>query len=70
VVQLLTLWLFSQQQIDVPVYDNMIYLTVGVIIFLLTDAMFYAQIDRDKYRRIFAVFLAISGLVLILKSLS
>ena len=69
-VQLLTLWLFSQQQIDVPVYDNMIYLTVGVIIFLLTDAMFYAQIDRDKYRRIFAVFLAISGLVLILKSLS
>jgi uncharacterized protein len=70
VVQLLTLWLFSQQQIDVPVYDNIIYLTVGVIIFLLTDAMFYAQIDRDKYRRIFAVFLAISGLVLVLKSLS
>ena len=53
-----------------PVYDNIIYLTVGVIIFLLTDAMFYAQIDRDKYRRIFAMFLAISGLVLILKSLS
>jgi hypothetical protein len=32
--------------------------------------MFYAQIDRDKYRRIFAVFLAISGLVLVLKSLN
>jgi hypothetical protein len=43
---------------------------VGVMIFLLTDAMVYAQIDRDKYQRIFAVFLAFSGLVLVLKSLS
>lgn len=47
VVQLLTLWLFSQRQSDVPVYENLIYLTVGVMIFLLTDAMVYAQIDRD-----------------------
>ncbi|MFZ2171668.1 MAG: TSUP family transporter [Methylococcaceae bacterium] len=69
VVQLLTLWLFSQRQIDVPVYDNIVYLTVGMMVFLLTGAMFYAQIDREKYRRIFAVFLAFSGLVLILKSL-
>jgi uncharacterized membrane protein YfcA len=70
VVQLLTLWLFSQRQSAVPVYENLIYLTVGVMIFLLTDAMVYAQIDRDKYQRIFAVFLAFSGLVLVLKSLS
>jgi hypothetical protein len=70
VVQLSTLWLFNQRQIDIPVYDNLIYLTVGAMIFVLTDAMFYAQIEREKYRRIFAVFLAISGLVLILKSLS
>ena len=59
-----------QSAADRCVYDNIIYLTVGVIIFLLIDAMFYAQIDRDKYRRIFAVFLAISGLVLVLKSLN
>ncbi len=70
VVQLLTLWLSSGQQIDVPVYDNLIYLTVGAMIFQLTDAMFYAQIDRDKYRRIFALFLALSGLVLIMRSLA
>ena len=70
VVQLLTLWLFSQPQIDVPVYDNIIYLTVSAIIFLLTGAMYYAQIDCDKCRPIFAVFLAISSLVLVLKSLN
>jgi hypothetical protein len=70
VVQLLTLWLSSGRQIDVPVYDNLIYLTVGAMIFQLTDAMFYAQIDRDKYRRIFALFLALSGLVLIMRSLA
>lgn len=69
-VQLLTLWLFSRQQIDMPVYDNLIYLIVGAMIFQLTDAMFYAQIDRDKYRHIFAVFLALSGLVLIIRSLT
>ncbi|MGZ5056115.1 MAG: TSUP family transporter, partial [Methylobacter sp.] len=69
VVQLLTLWLFSDRLIDVPVYDNLIYLTVGAMIFMLTDAMFYAQIDREKYRHIFSMFLALSGLVLVLKSL-
>lgn len=69
-VQLLTLWLFSRQQIDVPVSENAIYLTVGALIFMLTDEMLYSAIDRDKYRRIFAVFLALSGLVLIIRSLS
>ena len=52
-----------------PVY-NIIYLIVGTMIFVYTDAVFYAQIDRDKYRRIFAVFLAFSGLMLVLRSLS
>ncbi|MDI1278523.1 hypothetical protein [Methylobacter sp.] len=69
VVQLLTLWLFSGRQIDVPVYDNLIYLTVGALIFVLSDEVFYAQINREKYRHIFSVFLALFGLVLVLKSL-
>ncbi len=67
-VQLLTLGLFSRQQIDVPFADNSVYLTVGALIFLLTDEMLYAKIDREKYRRIFAGFLAVAGMVLILKS--
>lgn len=70
VVQLLTLWLFSRQQIDVPFAENGIYLTVGALIFLLTDEMLYAQIDRGKFRRLFAGFLAVSGVLLIVRSLS
>lgn len=61
--------LFNGRQVDVPVYDNLICLIVGALIFVLTDAMFYAQIDREKYRHIFSVFLTLSGLVLVLKFL-
>ncbi|MGR8934877.1 MAG: hypothetical protein ACU837_10885 [Gammaproteobacteria bacterium] len=67
-VQLLTLWVFSRQQIDVPLHDDIIYLTIGALIFIVTDESYYAQIERDKYRRIFAGFLALSGLVLLLKT--
>jgi hypothetical protein len=49
---------------------NNIYLTVGVMIFLLRGAMFYAQIDRDIYRHNFAVLPAFSSLLLIFGSLS
>lgn len=69
-IQLLTLSLFNSQQIDLPVYDNVIYLTTGVLIFALTDETLYRQIDREKYRRIFAGFLALSGLILFMKGLS
>lgn len=68
-VQLATLYFFSKQSIHISIYDNMIYLGIGAIVFLLTDATFYAQMDSSKYRRIFAVFLACSGLVLILKAI-
>jgi uncharacterized membrane protein YfcA len=70
VVQLATLLQFSGQQVVVPFYGNVIYLTVGALIFVLTDETLYTQIDREKYRRIFAAFLAFSGLVLTIKSLS
>ena len=70
VVQLLTLGFFSRQQIDVSVTDTGIYMVVGVLIFMLSDEMLYNQIDREKYQRIFAVFLAISGVLLVLRSLS
>lgn len=68
VVQLLTLGLFNSQQIDVPVFDNIIYLTVAVMIFGLIDEAVYSQINAEKYRQIFALFLALSGAVLIARS--
>jgi hypothetical protein len=67
--QLLTLWLFSRSEIDVPYAENGIYLVVGALVFLLTDEMLYAQIDQAKYRRIFAGFLAAAAVVLILRAL-
>ncbi len=69
VVQLVTLSLLSAQTIHISVYDNLIYLGIGAIVFLLTDATFYAQMDSGKYRQIFAVFLICSGLTLILKTI-
>jgi uncharacterized membrane protein YfcA len=66
--QILTLWLFSRSQIDVPYAENGIYLAVGGLVFLLTDAMLYARIDQAKYRHVFAGFLAIAGLMLILRA--
>jgi uncharacterized membrane protein YfcA len=70
VVQLLTLGFFSRQQIDVSVPDTGIYMVVGALVFMLSDEMLYNQIDREKYQRIFAIFLALSGAVLVLRSLS
>jgi len=69
VVQLLTLGVFSRQEIDIPLFGNIIYMLVAAVIFELIDATFFDQIEQEKYRHIFAGFLAFSGLVLITKSL-
>jgi uncharacterized protein len=68
VVQLLTLAIFSRQQIDIPVFGNIIYILVATVIYELIDATFFSRIEHDRYRHIFAGFLAFSGLVLITKS--
>ena len=68
-VQLLTLWVFRRQDIDVPFADNAVYLIVGALIFVLTDEILYAQIEQARYRFIFSGFLMFSGLLLLAKSL-
>jgi hypothetical protein len=70
VVQIITLWLFSREQIDISVSENTVYLVIGVLVFGLTDEVLYVKIEREKYRHIFSGFLALSGLVLIIKSLA
>lgn len=69
-VQLVTLWIFSRQQIDVSINHTAIYMLVGMLVFVLSDEILYSALDRAKYQRFFAAFLAMSGGVLILKSLS
>lgn len=69
-IQLLTLWFFSREQIEVSINHTGIYMVVGVLVFMLSDEMLYNQIEREKYQRIFAGFLALSGALLVLRSLS
>ena len=48
-------------------YSSVIYLIVGVMVFLFTDKYLYTNIDNEKYSKIFAVFLFVSGILLIVK---
>ncbi len=68
VFQILTL-IFSVDDLSVNVVENGIYLTVGALIYIWTEEMFYVKIDNEKYAKIFAAFLFASGILLILKSL-
>lgn len=68
VFQLLTL-LFLAGEYNVSFSDNISFLQIGVIIFLLTEEMLYKRIDNEKYSKIFAAFLFVSGIVLLSKSI-
>ncbi|MDD2762139.1 MAG: hypothetical protein PHH11_17825 [Methylomonas sp.] len=67
-VQMLTLFLFSREQIDISANENMVYLVIGVLVFGLTDEVLYVRMAGEKYRLIFSGFLALSGLILVIKS--
>ena len=67
VFQIFTLY-FLVESYDVSYSDNMAYLQVGVIMFLLTEEIVYTSIDNEKYSKIFAGFLFASGVLLVLKS--
>lgn len=67
VFQIITL-LFLVDGFEVSFSDNMSFLQVGVIMFLLTEEMVYTSIENEKYSKIFAVFLLASGILLIMKS--
>lgn len=66
--QLLTL-LWVGSEFTVSYFDKISLMQVGTIMFLLTEEILYNQIDNDKYSKLFAVFLFISGILLIIKSL-
>lgn len=64
-VQIATLWLFSRERIEVPYAENGIYVVVATLVFLLTDEVIFLNIDQAKYRRLFGMFLAVAGMMLI-----
>lgn len=69
VFQLLTLYVIGYES-GMPYTDNMLLLQISVIVFLFTEEFLYSQIDNQKYTQLFAIFLAVSGVLLILKSVS
>jgi hypothetical protein len=53
-----------------PYADTMLLLQTSIVVFLLTEEFIYKKIDNKKYTQFFAVFLALSGILLLLKSLN
>ncbi len=47
---------------------QMALLQTSIVVFLITEEMLYQQIDNSKYSQLFALFLAISGILLLYKS--
>lgn len=66
--QLITLLLLNTQ-FTITYADKITFIQIGIILFLLTEELLYKNIDNEKYAKLFAVFLFISGILLILKSL-
>lgn len=66
--QLSTL-LFIGSKFTVSVADKISFIQIAVVMFLLTEEILYNGIDNEKYSKIFAVFLFVSGSLLIIKSL-
>ena len=67
--QLLTLYFIGYDG-GMPYADNMMLLQISVIVFLFTEEFLYSQIDNQKYSQLFTIFLAVSGVLLIYKSLN
>jgi len=66
IFQLITLF-FIGSHFELAYADNMSFLQLGAIVFLLTEELIYSGIDDKKYGQLFAAFLLISGVLLVLK---
>lgn len=65
--QLFTL-LVSLKSFTIPLLETALFMGIGVSMFALTERLVYARISPARYRAIFAVFLFLSGAVLIAKT--
>jgi uncharacterized membrane protein YfcA len=58
---------FSLEHLDRPVWAHLLFVGVGVIVFFLTETLVYARIDQERYVKLFAGLLFVSGVVLVAK---
>lgn len=66
IFQLLTLFLLETTS-AFSYADHASFLQIGMLIFLFTEEVFYTTINNKKYSQFFALFLLISGVLLIFK---
>ncbi|NOQ63966.1 MAG: hypothetical protein GQ582_05590 [Methyloprofundus sp.] len=69
IFQLLTLYFIGYES-GMAYADTMLLLQISVIVFLVTEEFLYSRINTQKYTQLFTAFLALSGVLLVLKSLS
>lgn len=67
IFQLITLFILGLAS-KLSYSEQISFLQIGVIVFLLTEEILYCQINNQRYSQLFAAFLFISGLLLIIKS--
>lgn len=68
VFQIITL-LISGVKVEFKFAAIGLYLIAGVAIYFITEKLVYAEINNENYSKIFALFLLVSGVLLIVKSL-
>jgi hypothetical protein len=66
--QLVTL-LVMGTEFSISYADKAFFVQVGIIMFLLTEELLYGQIANEIYTKLFAGFLFVSGIMLVIKSL-
>ena len=66
--QIVTLF-FSEKLSNINLIENGLYLIIGVIVFILIETTIYMEINNQKYRKYFVIFLFSSGMLLCFKSI-
>jgi len=66
--QIATLGLFLER-LDRSVWEHLLLVGAGVAVFFLTETLVYARIDQERYVKLFAGLLFVSGIVLVVKGL-
>jgi hypothetical protein len=67
-VQLITLLVIGTE-FNISYADKAFFVQIGIVMFLITEEILYEQIASEIYSKLFAIFLFISGVMLIIKSL-
>lgn len=61
---------FALDRLDRPLWAHLLYVATGATVFVVTETLVYSRIDHDRYVRLFAILLFVSGVVLVIKGVT